>query len=98
MSNKKRGKISNTQSRILKILIEGYMHFFSKHEICLLILTTIPCNFRFVNTHTHIWYDQITTLLLVFFYFVYKIVKDYNFLQGNLLKFFLHINNWGSES
>ena len=51
MSNKKRGEINNTQSRILKILIEGYMHFFSKHEICLSILTTISCNFQFVNTY-----------------------------------------------
>ena len=32
---------------------EGYMHFFSRHETCLSILTTISCNFQFVNTHTH---------------------------------------------
>ena len=32
---------------------EGYMHFFSRHETCLSILTTISCNFQFVKTHTH---------------------------------------------
>ena len=32
---------------------EGYMHFFSRHETCLSILTTISCNFQFVKTHIH---------------------------------------------
>ena len=40
------------------------------------------------HTHTHtyiyIYYDQITTLFLVSFYFIYKITKDYLFLQGKL--------------
>ena len=56
------------------------MHFFSRHETCLSILTTISCNFQFVNTHT--WYD---------FYFIYKITKDYNFLQGNLFNIYIYI-------
>ena len=55
------------------------MHNFSMHETCLSILTTISCNFQFMNTHTHIYIE-------CDFYFVYKITKDYNFLQGNLIK------------
>ena len=53
------------------------MHNFSRHETCLSILTIISCNFQFMNTHTHTQCD---------FYFVYKITKDYNFLQRNLIK------------
>ena len=38
--------------------------------------------FKIVNT----WYDQIITLLLLSFYFVYKIEQYYNFLQEKLFK------------
>ena len=38
------------------------------------MLATISCNFKFVNTHTHI----------------YKITKNYNFLQSNLLKYLFY--------
>ena len=66
------------------------MHFFSysKYETCLSILTTISCNFHFVNTY-----------IQCDFYFVYKITKDYNLLQGNLFKkiFYTSIVG-GSES
>ena len=70
------------------------MHNFSRHETCLSILTTISCNFQFMNTHTH------THIYIVCdFYFVYKITKDYNFLQRNLIKntFYTSIVG-GSES
>ena len=52
------------------------MHFFSRHETYLSILTTISCNFQFVNTHTH---THTHTHTQCDFYFVYKITKDYNF-------------------
>ena len=77
MSNKKENKISNTIKNIEKIIIEGYFHFFSRHETCLFILTTISCNFQFVTKY--IWYDQSLHYSLLSFYFVYKITKNYNF-------------------
>ena len=75
------------------------MHFFlvARYETCLFMLTTISCNFKFVNTY--ISYDQITIhYSQCLFIFVYKITKDYNFLQGNLLQiFFLCIDGWGGD-
>ena len=83
----KGGKISNTQSRMLQKK-KVYIHFFSRHETCLSILTIISCNLQLVNTY--IQCDQITTLLLVSFYFVYKITKDYNFTRKIIEIFFTH--------
>ena len=50
--------------------------------------------FEHTHTHTHTYiyikYD---------FYFVYKITKYYNFLQGNLFNFFFYTSIvWGYES
>ena len=83
----KGGKISNTQSRMLQKK-KVYIHFFSRHETCLSILTIMSCNLQLVNTY--IQCDQITTLLLVSFYFVYKITKDYNFTRKFIEIFFTH--------
>ena len=58
------------------------MHFFNRHETFLSIFTTISCNFQFVNTY-----------IQCDFYFVYKITKDYNILQGNLFKKNFYIDN-----
>ena len=68
---------------LLKFNCFCFFFFFSRHETYLSILTTISCNFQFVNTY--MWCDQITALPLMSFYFVYKITKYYNFLKGNLL-------------
>ena len=45
------------------------MHFFIRHETCLSILTTISCNFQFVNTHTH---THTHIYIECDFYFIYK--------------------------
>ena len=54
----KRGKklVAHNQECVKKKKkIDEYMNFFSRHEACLTILTTISCNFQFVDTHTHIY-------------------------------------------
>ena len=86
MSNKKEKKKIVKHNQECKKIIEGYLHFFlvARYETCLFMLTTISCNFKFVNTY--ISYDQITIhYSQCLFIFVYKITKDYNFLQENLL-------------
>ena len=56
MSNEEGKKLvthnQECKKKIIIIIIEGYMHNFSRHETCLSILTTISCNFQFMNTHT----------------------------------------------
>ena len=63
------------------------MHFFSRHETFLTILTIITFNFQFVNAY-----------IQCDFYFVYKITKDYNILQGKLFKKIYTSIIKGSES
>ena len=43
---------------------------------------------KHTHTHTHIYiyYDQITTLFLMSFYFVYKITKDYIFFTRKVIE------------
>ena len=67
MSNKKGEKIvaHNQECKKIIIIIEGYMHFFSRHETCLSILTTISCNFQFVNTHTHTHIYSVISILSI---------------------------------
>ena len=49
----------------------------------------INFNFRYIIR------KKMTTLLLVSFYFVYKITKDYNFYNEILKKKILYIDSWG---
>ena len=49
----------------------------------------INFNFRYIIR------KKMTTLLLVSFYFVYKITKDYNFYNEILKKKNLYIDSWG---
>ena len=72
----------------------------------------MSCNFQFkkntthTHTHTHIYiyiyYDQITTLFLVSFYFVYKITKDYLFFTRKVINkkiiYTLIVEGEGSKS
>ena len=49
----------------------------------------INFNFRYIIR------KKMTTLLLVSFYFVYKITKDYNFYNEIFKKKNLYIDSWG---
>ena len=42
-----------------------------------------------LKTHIYTYYDQITTLFLVSFYFVYKITKDYLFFTRKVIDLLL---------
>ena len=62
-----------------------------------------PIYHAILNLKTHIYYDQITTLFLVSFYFVYKKkTKDYLFFTRKVIEnFFFYtsiVESEGSES